>query len=357
MSQSGDKTEKATPKKRKDARQKGQVRQSTEVSTTFCCLIVFGVLLIIWEWYVERLMGIYSEFLGTSSIIQASSGLSTVEITGILSRVMMSMLITMLPIFGAAMVAGIAVNLLQVGFLFTTKPLGIKFSKINPISGFKRMFSIKTIVDLVKSFLKIAMLGYIAYSDYTSMMNDFPGYIGRDIHAAFILIMRTAFLTAMKMCLAMIFVAIADFLYQWWKYEKDLKMTKQEVKDEMKMTEGDPQIKGKIKAKQRQMSMMRMMSKVPEADVVITNPTHYAVALKYDDAISGAPVVTAKGQDYIALKIRESAQEHGIEIIENPPLAQALYAMCEIDDEIPADLYQAVADILVHVYRQKGKVR
>ena len=318
---------------------------------------MFGLLFIIWEWYVERLMSIFTEFLSTASIVHASNGMTTGEITEMLYHIMTFIFFTMLPIYGAAMIAGIAINLLQVGFLFTTKPLGIKLSKINPISGFKRMFSIKTIVDLVKSFLKITVLGFIAYSDYTSMMNDFPGYIGRDVHTAFIRIMQTAFLTALKMCLAMIFIALADFLYQWWKYEKDIKMTKQEVKDEMKMMEGDPQIKGKIKAKQRQMSMMRMMSRIPEADVVITNPTHYAVVLKYDEGLGSAPVVTAKGQDFIAQRIREAAREHNIEIVENPPLAQALYSMCEIDDEIPADLYQAVADILVYVYKQKGKVK
>ena len=169
--------------------------------------------------------------------------------------------------------------------------------------------------------------------------------------------MRTAFLMALKMCIAMIFIAVADFLYTWWKHEKDLKMTKQEVKDEYKMMEGDPKIKGKIRQKQMQMSAMRMMQQVPEADVVITNPTHFAVALAYNEKEYPAPTVIAKGQDYIALKIREVAMEHDIQIVENPPLAQSLFAMCEVNDEIPEDLYQAVADILVFVYRQKGKIR
>ena len=162
---------------------------------------------------------------------------------------------------------------------------------------------------------------------------------------------------ALRMCLVMVFIAVADFLFQWWKYEKDLKMTKQEVKDEYKMMEGDPKIKSKIRQKQMQMSAMRMMSAVPDADVVITNPTHYAVALAYEDKVSSAPTVVAKGQDYIALKIREVALENDIEIVENPSLAQSLYAMCEVGDEIPEDLYQAVADILVFVYRQKGRIR
>ena len=318
---------------------------------------MFGILYIIWPWFIERLMLIYRENLGPNLFQVAADGLSINELMGVISRVIVEMAITLLPIIGTALVAGVAINLMQVGPLFTVKPLGMKLNRISPISGIKRLFSSKTIVDLAKSILKILILGYIAYNDYSKLLEVFPGYIGRDVYDSVILIMRTAFLTALKMCIAMIFISIGDFIYQWWKYEKDLRMTKQEVKDEYKMMEGDPQIKGKIKAKQRQMSAMRMMSRVPEADVVITNPTHYAVALKYDDKVSGAPLVIAKGQDYIARKIREIAQENGVQIVENPPLAQALYAMCEVDDEIPGDFYQAVADILVFVYRQKGKIR
>ena len=358
MSQGGgEKTEKATPKKRKDAREKGQVRQSTEVNTTFCLLIMFALLYFIWESFTGQLMGIFKEYLGYNSLIIGVGGLDHNEVRMTAARAMTSVISVMLPILATALLAGIAINLLQVGFLFTTKPLGFKLSKISPLSGFKRMFSVKTIVDLLKSILKIIFLGYIAYSDYRSLLDTFPGFVWREVGPAFITIMRTAFLMALKMCLAMVFISLADYLYTWWKYEKDLKMTKQEVKDEYKMMEGDPQIKNKIRQKQRQMSAMRMMSKVPEADVVITNPTHYAVALKYDEEVSSAPLVVAKGQDHIARKIREVALEHNIEIVENPPLAQSLYAMCEVDQEIPADLYQAVADILVFVYRQKGRIK
>jgi len=354
---SGEKTEKATPKKRKDAREKGQVRHSTEVNTTFCCLVMFGMLIIIWPSFTDRLAAIYREHLGAQSIVPASGGLGVNEFRNILSRVLMDMLGALLPILATAMIAGVAVNLVQVGFLFTTKTLGMKISRISPISGFKRMFSPKTLVDLLKSLLKIALIGYVAYLEYRKLLEGFPGYIGRDIRGTFLQIMLSAFQMALKMCLVMVFISAADFLYQWWKYEKDLRMTKQEVKDEYKMMEGDPAIKGKIRAKQRQMSAMRMMARVPEADVVITNPTHYAVALKYEEKESSAPVVIAKGQDYVARKMKEIAIEHRVEIVEDPPLAQSLYALCEIDEEIPADLYQAVADILVFVYRQKGKVR
>ncbi|MCL2078484.1 MAG: flagellar biosynthesis protein FlhB [Oscillospiraceae bacterium] len=356
MSQGGDKTEKATPKKRKDARKKGQVRRSTEVNTTLCTAIMFGMLLIIWEWFTGQLVNVLREFLNETTVRQVSGGLTMNELAGILSRMMLNMIGALFPILAAAMIAGIGANLLQVGFLFTTQPLGMKFSKINPISGFKNMFSPKTIVELVKNLLKVIVVGYVAYSDYVALMEKFTAYVGQDVYVSFIDIMRTAFMMALKMCIAMVFISLADFLYQHFKYEKDLKMTKQEVKDEYKNMEGDPKIKGKIRQKQMQMSAMRMMSRVPDADVVITNPTHYAVALKYEEGVSSAPMVIAKGQDYIALKIREVAAENGIEIVENAPLAQSLYALCEIDDEIPEDLYQAVADILVFVYRQKGRI-
>ena len=353
----GEKTEKATPKKRRDAREKGQVRKSVEVNTTFCSLVMFGLLFLIWPWYVGKLTDIFSSYLGAQVIIPMSENVGVNDIMRLLPNMMLSILGVLLPVLGAAMIAGIAINLLQTGFLFTTKTLGMKLNRISPISGFKRMFSSRTLVDLAKSLLKVALCGYIAYNDYRKLLDEFPAYIGRDVGATFIQIMRTAFLIALKMCLFMIFIALADYLYQWWKYEKDLRMTKQEVKDEYKMMEGDPQIKSKIRAKQRQMSAMRMMARVPEADVVITNPTHFAVALKYDEEVSSAPVVIAKGQDYIARKIKEVAIENNIEIVENQPLAQSLYTLCEIDDEIPADFYQAVADILVFVYRHKGKIR
>jgi len=233
----------------------------------------------------------------------------------------------------------------------------VKLSKINPINGFKQMFSPRKLVDLVKNLLKIFLVGYVAYTDYITLLDKFGSYVGQDVYVSFIDIMRTAFLMALKMCIVMVFIAVADFLYQWWKHEKDLRMSKQEVKDEYKMMEGDPKIKGKIRQKQMQMSAMRMMQQVPEADVVITNPTHFAVALAYKEKEQIAPTILAKGQDYIAHKIREVAMEHDIQIVENPPLAQSLFAACEVGDEIPDELYQAVADVLVFVYRQKGRIR
>ncbi|MDR0490929.1 MAG: flagellar biosynthesis protein FlhB [Oscillospiraceae bacterium] len=357
MSQASEKTEKATPKKRKDAREKGQVRRSSEVNTTFCCFVMFGLLLLIWPQAMDSLMAIFRDYIGTQSIVPISESFDIAVFEGLLARVLLSMLGVLFPILVTALVAGVAVNLVQVGFLFTTKSLGVKINRISPISGFKRMFSVHTVVELLKSLLKIAFIGSVAYLDYRNLLNDFPGFIGQDVYNSLLRIMRAAFLIALKICLAMALVAAADFLYQWWKYEKDLRMTKQEVKDEYKLMEGDPQIKGRIRQKQRQMSAMRMMSRVPEADVVITNRTHCAVALKYEEEVNGAPVLVAKGQDYIARKIKEVAMEHKVEIVENKPLAQSLYALCEIDDEIPPEFYQAVADILVFVYKARSAKR
>ena len=357
MGAGAEKTEKATAKKRRDSRRKGQVRRSTEVNTAICAIVMFGMLFAIWPWYVDQMASIFREQLSRATITQVSGGLSYNEVMALMVRVLLGFLGTVAPVLGAALIAGVAANVLQIGFMFTTETLKVKLNKINPVNGFKQMFSPRKLVDLAKNLLKVFAVGYVAYTDYMTLLEKFPRYVGQDVYVSFIDIMRTAFLMALKMCIAMVFIAVADFLYQWWKYEKDLRMTKQEVKDEYKMMEGDPKIKGKIRQKQLQMSAMRMMSAVPEADVVITNPTHYAVALTYDDKISTAPTVVAKGQDYLAHKIREVAIENDVEIVENPPLAQSLYAMCEVNDEIPEDLYQAVADILVFVYRQKGKIR
>jgi len=357
MGQGGEKTEKATSKKRRDARRKGQVRRSTEVNTAFCAILMFGLLFAIWPTFVGQLKDVFNEHLSSQSIMMASRGLNQNEIMALLMRVLLGFFGIMLPILGVSLVAGVAANVLQIGFMFTTETMKVKLNKINPINGFKQMFSPRKLVDLAKNLLKILAVGYVAYTDYMALLDKFGTYVGMGIEVSFIDIMRTAFMTALKMCIVMVFIAVADFLYQWWKYEKDLRMTKQEVKDEYKMMEGDPKIKGKIRQKQMQMSAMRMMQQVPEADVVITNPTHYAVALTYKEKEHTAPTVLAKGQDYIAQKIREAAMEHDIQIVENPPLAQSLFAMCEVGDEIPDELYQAVADVLVFVYRQKGRIR
>ena len=353
---SAEKTEKATPKKRKDAREEGQVIRSTEATTAFCAIVMFAFMLLTCTGHIDSLIEVFSTYLSTGILDIGNRGELTISVLDGLSREAVFTLVKiMLPILGVAIVAGVAVGLLQAGFLFTTKPLKPKFSKINPIEGFKRMFSFRTIIELLKSLLKVALLGYVMYTEYMKLLDTFGGYIGLELYPTLIQILQTAFKIALKMCLVLLIIALFDYLYQWFRHEKDLRMTKQEIKEEYRSTEGDPQIKGRIRQKQRQMSAMRMMDAVPSADVVITNPTHFAIALRYKQGEDDAPMVVAMGQDYLAQKIKSVAREHGIYIVENKPLAQALYAICEIDKEIPMEFYQAVADILVYVYRQKNR--
>ena len=353
----GEKTEKATPKKRRDAREKGQVRRSTEVNSTFCLALMLGMLLLLGPWFLEGLMAFFFDVLDEMSLAPTGYLLDIQVAQGLLVSTATRVGWLLAPFVGMALVSGIAINILQVGWLFTTQTLKPELNKINPISGFKRLFSVRSLVELVKSTLKIIILGLIAFFGYRALLADFSQYVTRGLYEAFLLILRNALTIGLRMVLAMVFISLADFIFQHFKHEKDLKMTKQEVKDEYKNMEGDPKIKGKIRQKQRQMSAMRMMARVPEADVVITNPTHYAVALQYEEGGKTAPLVVAKGVDHIARKIKEIAMEHDVEIVEDKPLAQSLYNLCEVDDEIPADLYQAVADILVFVYRQKGRIK
>ena len=352
MSQGGEKTEKATPKKRRDAREKGQVLKSQEIITAFCMLCMFGFMLGYSPYLVESLMGLFKDYLGESFLLWGVATLET-GAAGLLTDILLRMALLVAPIFGVALLAGTAANLLQVGFMFTTKTLAPKFERVSMLQGFKRMFSLQTLIQLLKSILKLVVLGYIFYTEYRPLLAIFPGFLGQNLYLSLIDILRTVFTIVLKMSLAMAIISAADFLYQFFKYEKDLKMTKQEVKDEYKLTEGDPKIKGRIRQKQRQMSMMRMMAAVPAADVVITNPTHFAVALQYEQGKSGAPRVVAKGQNHLARKIKEVAREHRVEIVENKPLAQSLYAMVEVGQEIPEELYQAVAEVLVYIHRKK----
>jgi flagellar biosynthetic protein FlhB len=259
------------------------------------------------------------------------------------------------PILIATFVTGVVTNLVQVGFIFSTKALAPKFDRINPLSGFKRIFSSRTLLDLVKAIIKIAILGMVAYGEYEAHMEDFKGLMGQDVAIAVASFVDIIITVAFNLAIAFAIFAPFDYMYQRWKYNKDLMMTKQEIKDEYKLTEGNPQIKGRIAQKQRQMSRMRMVQAVKDADVVITNPTHYAVALEYKEGKSTAPMVVAKGKDFLAQKIKERAKEENVQIVENKPLAQALYFFCEVGDEVPEDMYKAVAEVLAYVYRMRKK--
>lgn len=351
----GEKTEKATPKKRQDARKKGQVFQSREVSSAMILMFVFVTL---------RIFGssMYTEITGyMKKVLSEYPKMDNFYMPDILLRIFIDSILVFLkataPILLVAMLTGLIISYAQVGALFTLETLKPKFDRINPLSGFKRMFSMRSIVELLKAIFKVSIIGYVAYAYMESQAVTFLSLMDMDIMSIAVFIAMTSVNIAIRICIVLIILGVFDFAYQWWDYEKNLKMTKQEVKEEYKQTEGNPEIKSKIRQTQRQMSMRRMMQEIPKADVVITNPTHFACALKYDSELSPAPTLIAKGQDYLALRIKEAARESRIEVVENKPLARSIYDNVEIGQAIPPELYQAVAEVLAFVYSLKGKNR
>ena len=347
---SGEKTEKATPKKKRDTKEKGDTHKSVDFTSAVMIFLMFGTLKIGYDGFVNSMQKFTYSTLSGSIADQAKNVTSSSVIAGY-QTVLTSILPIVLPLMLIAMVGGAVVHLVQTGPMFVPGKLKPNFQKINPIEGFKRIFSPTSLVELAKSVIKVVILGYIVYREFMDGYKGFEKMIFMSIPTAFSQIMSTCFSMGIMIGLALIAFSAIDVLYQWWKFEKDIRMTKQEVKEENKQTEGDPQIKGKIRQKQRKMSSMRMMSRVPEADVVITNPTHYAVALRYKESVDKAPIVLAKGQDYIAQRIKKIATDNKVTIVENKPIARALFAACEIGDEIPPELYQAIADILIYVYK------
>ena len=353
FAQNDGKTEKATPKKRQDARKKGQVLQSRELTSVIVLVFAFVAL---------KLFGgsIYNEILRYTRVVlteypKVDDLYSPEFLTRIFIDIITVLVKAVAPVLSIVMIAGLITGYAQVGFLFTMETLAPKFNRINPASGMKRIFSMHGAVELVKAIFKILVVGVIAYSYLKGETPRVLRTMNMDIVNTAVYICTTSINVAIRICIALIVIGLLDYGYQWWEYERNLRMSKQEVKEEYKQTEGNPEIKSKIKQKQRQLSMSRMLHEVPKADVVITNPTHFAVAVAYDASRADAPMVIAKGQDFIALRIKEVAKENRVEIVENKPLARTLYETVDIGEAIPPELYQAVAEILAFVYNLKGK--
>ena len=277
------------------------------------------------------------------------------SVAALMSDALIQILIVCVPFFAFGFVVTALISVIQVGWKVTGKPLQPKFDKFNPINGFKRIFSKDSIFELVKSILKIFVIVYVAYTSIRGHAQDIFILYEIPLMQAIMLCGTVIINAGLKISLVYLVIGLADFIYQKYRFNEDMKMTKQEVKDEFKNTEGNPEIKGRQRQRMREASRRRMMQDVPKADVVITNPTHFAVAIKYDAETSKAPVVLAKGEDYLAQKIKEAAREHHIEIVENKPLARMLYANVDIGQEIPPELYQAVAEILAMVYNIREK--
>jgi flagellar biosynthetic protein FlhB len=349
----GDRTEKATPKKRREARKKGQIFKSMELSTGLSLLLMFGTLSVLGAYMADNLQ----KYLVSSFGMQIPDTLTSATVQKLFITTAVRMFVVLLPMLGTAVAGGLAFNLVQTGFFASGSVVAPKFSRISMVQGFKRIFSKNTLMDLIKTIIKLCAVGYCIYGEFETQQLKMPALMTQNVDSSVASMSEIIIGSAFKISIVLAVFGPLDYLYQWWRYEKDLMMTKQEVKDEYKQTEGNPQIKGRIRQKQRQMSGQRMLKAVEKADVVITNPTHFAVALEYDEAKSRAPVVLAKGADYIARKIREKATELGVEIVENKPLARQLYFFCDIGEEIPEELYQAVAEILAYIYsiKKKGK--
>ncbi|MBR1849139.1 MAG: flagellar biosynthesis protein FlhB [Lachnospiraceae bacterium] len=353
----GEKTEDATPKKLNDARKEGKVAKSKEIGNGLTLLALFVVLKIFLSWIGNRLGELFAGVYNRIPDMVQSAGNKVPESNfhHLFLLMMLRALLIMAPVLLVGFLVAFLSDLLQVGWHPTGKPLQPKPNKLSPISGFKRIFSINSVAELVKSIAKILLIAIVSYSYLRNQHRIFFVLLDMPVTQAILLIGQVVVDLGMRIAIVYMLIALGDFIYQKRKFANDMKMTKQEVKDEMKDQEGNPEIKGKQRQRMQEASRRRMMQRLPEADVVITNPTHYAVAIKYDPDVNEAPVVLAKGADYLAQRIKEIARENKIEIVENKPLARMLYANVDIDAEVPPELYQAVAEVLAYVYHLQGR--
>ena len=351
----GEKTEEATPKKLEDARKKGQVAQSTDLVAGLVLLGFFLALKFLVGWVGNSFKSVYySNYSTIADTIQDGFTLNRAVV--IMRQSLFSILKIGLPFLLASFVLSIVVSIWQVKWKISAEPLKPKLNKISPISGFKKIFSKEKLFEFLKAVVKLIILGTVVYLTLKKQWGYIVQFYDFTLQQSIVAIGTVIVDIGLKISIWFLIFAFADLFYQKKKFAKDMRMTKQEIKDEYKNTEGDPQIKGKIRQRMREAARQRMMQAVPEADVVITNPTHFAVAIKYDKDSFGAPVVVAKGADYVAAKIKEIARENDVEIVENKPLARMLYFNVELGDEIPQEMYQMVAEVLAYVYRLKNKI-
>ncbi len=352
---SGERTESATPKRREEARNQGRVEKSQDFNAAIMLAAGLYLLFIFMPYIFNKLkyisVDIFTHLDGSQITNESFLGYLTPYINLTIQSV--------LPFLVLLTIIGIAVNYFQIGFLLSFQAIKPDFNKLSPASilkGFKKFFDLNAIVELLKSFAKMLIVGGVAYSVILGEKEKIFGLLGADMQVSLATISAIIFKMITQICIILFFIGIIDKKYQHYEFEKSLKMTKEEVKDEAKNAEGDPQVKAKIKSIQMQFALQRMATKVPKADVIVTNPTHYAVALKYDTSEAPAPRVVAKGVDYVAFKIKEIAENNKVPIIEDKPLARTLYKIVPVDGMIPAELYLAVAEILAYVYKQKNRM-
>jgi flagellar biosynthetic protein FlhB len=346
----GERTEDPSAKRREDYRKKGQVAQSKEVQTA----ALFSLGLLFWLFYMPH-------FWDGLSTLTSSTWKSAWEFQGTPSAAWgltiyfsKEMGILLAPLFLLVLIIGFFSSFFQFGWLLTAVPLIPDFSKLDPIAGMGRLFSKRSLVESIKSIAKVTLIGWVAFSTVMTKFNEALILLDTSTSETMTFLARTAGLIMGKICFILILLALIDFLYVRWEMEQKLKMTKQEQKEEFKESEGDPHIKSQIRALQQRMARKRMMAEVPKADAVITNPTHLAVAIRYDAKKMSAPIVVAKGADYVAMRIREIARENNIPLVENPPVARLLHKI-DLGATIPEELFKTVAEILAHIYSLKNK--
>ncbi len=353
-----DKTEEPTSKKLEDARKKGQVGKSQELSHAIELIAAFLSIRIFVKYIGDHFIDLFTwayTYMIPQLVKSDGSGLTIRSTGNLLLYGILQMFLILAPFLAVGFLVAVLSNGLQFKFQVSAEPLKPKLDKFNPVNGFKRMFSMQSIVNLLLSLAKIAVIFIIAYTMIKDHVNELFILYEVPLYAAIAQIGTLVLDIGLRISLVLLVVGFADFIYHKWKYKKDLKMTKQEVKDEYKNAEGDPQIKGKQRQRMREASQRRMMQSVPQADVVITNPTHIAVAIKYDIEKAPAPIVVAKGEEYLAQKIKEIARENNVVIKENKMLARSIYTTVDVGEQIPPELYQAVAEILAVVYQSKGR--
>ncbi|MCM3713210.1 flagellar biosynthesis protein FlhB [Alkalihalobacillus oceani] len=346
-----EKTEKATPKKRMDQRKKGQVAKSTDVNTAIILLLVFLFLWLFGGMLGQTLINLLKHTFQTYLLMDITGS----SFGSIFYELTMESAMVLLPIMLIALIAGVAASYIQVGFLFAPEAVKMKLSKLDPIQGAKRIFSVRALVEFLKSMLKISFVGVVVFVIIWTSLEDIMLLSQKSVADGFYVVAQLTATLGVAVAILLLILSVPDYLYQRYDHEKQMRMSKKDIKDEHKNMEGDPKIKSKRKQKQMEMAMQRMMQEVPKADVVITNPTHFAIALRYDETKSDAPVVVAKGVDFVAQKIKGVAAKHDVVTVENKPLARALYQQADIGDQVPEELFKAVAEVLAYVYRLKNK--
>ncbi|MGE0761703.1 MAG: flagellar biosynthesis protein FlhB [Bdellovibrionales bacterium] len=348
----GEKTEEASPQRREDFRKRGQVAQTKELASV---LAIFGVLLVVWlfgRFFLTQLHELMTQSFEQYVVLAARDGAWLAAAGFAVNKMMM----VLAPVLGMFWAISFISSIVQVGFLYNEEALEFRPERLDPIQGFKRVLSLKSMVEGIKAIIKLIVISVVAYMVLRSEVQSLPHLVDYSVSQLLTYLGDVVFKLLLGVGTLMAILAGLDFLFQRWDLEKEMMMTKEEVKEEVKSREGDPLVRARIKRVQREVASRRMMEKVPKADVIVTNPTHIAVALKYDETMV-APTVIAKGADLVAEKIKALAREHNIPIVENKPLARAIYKTLKLGQSIPRELYTAVAEVLAYVFRLKRKVQ